>query len=144
MPVSSGIPVLLDGFDIRSGYILAVGKRELDLHNDYDLVEVIHGPTTSACVKFRRTSGAWVDESAPREIVLTFAQVSRFVRKAGNPELAADQKTLSFVGFLHPEDESMDGFLDDLTDPSQDLIIGMEDESALKVHAMRVTVSVNA
>jgi hypothetical protein len=137
--------VVLDGFELRAGYILAFGKLELDLHNDYELVEVIDQPSkTSVCVQLRRVSGAWVRETLPRGIVLKFDQVSRFIRKPGNSELAADRRTISFMGFLHPEDETMAGFLDDLTDPSQDLIIGMEDGSAFKVHAARVTMLVDA
>ncbi len=134
-----------DGFEIRSGYILAYSGQEFDLHNDLDVIGIAHEPSTATLsVTLRRRDGAWVARTVPHEIVLRFEQVSRFLRRAGNPELAADQPTIRFIGFLYPNDETMDGFLDELTDPSQNLIVQMEDESAFKVHAARVAIEVHA
>ena len=134
-----------DGFEIRFGYLLAYSGKEFDLHNDFDVTEIFHEPSTATLsVTLRRHDGAWVARTVPHEIVLRFEQASRFLRRAGKPELASDQRVIRFIGFLYPDDETMDGFLDTLTDPSQNLIVQMEDESAFKVHAARVAIEVHA
>ena len=133
------------GFEIRSGYLLAYSGQEFDLHNDFGVAGIFHEPSTATLsVTLRRHDGAWVSRTVPQEIVLRFEQVSRFLRRAGDPALAADQRVIRFIGFLYPNDETMDGFLDALTDPSQNLIVQMEDESAFKVHATRVAIEVHA
>ena len=133
------------GFEIRSGYLLAYSGQEFDLHNDFEITDIDHEPSTAKlAVTLRRGTEAWVDKRAPHQITLRFEQVSLFLRRAGEPELAADQRVIRFIGFLYPDDETMDGFLDTLTDPSQNLIVQMEDESAFKVHAARVAIEVHA
>ena len=133
------------GFEIRSGYLLAYSGQEFDLHNDFGVAGIFHEPSTATLsVTLRRHDGAWVARAVPHEIVLQFEKVSRFLRRAGNPELVADRRVIRFIGFLYPNDETMDGFLDALTDPSQNLIVQMEDESAFKVHAARVAIEVHA
>ena len=133
------------GFEIRSGYLLAYSGQEFDLHKDFGVAGIFHEPSTATLsVTLRRHDGAWVARAVPHEIVLRFEKVSRFLRRGGNPELAADRRVIRFIGFLYPNDETMDGFLDALTDPSQNLIVQMEDDSAFKVHAARVAVEVHA
>lgn len=133
------------GFEIRSGYLLAYSGQELDLHNDFDVTGIVHEPSTATLsVTLRRRDEASVSRTVPQEIVVRFEQVSRLLRRAGNPALAADQRVIRFIGFLYPDNETMDGFLDAMTDSSQDLIVQMEDNSAFKVHAARVALEVHA
>lgn len=134
----------LDGFELRDGYILAFGEWELDLHNDYDVVEVSNQPSSSSArIIFRRNPGDWVNATQPESITMQFERVARFLKKAGDPARATDGDTLQFIGFLHPDHDVMDGYLEDLSDPSQDLILGLEDHSAVKVSAECVSLSVN-
>lgn len=133
------------GFEIRSGYLLAYSGQKFDLHNDFGITGIFHEPSTATLsVTLRRHDGAWVARAVPYEIVLRFEKVSQFIRRAGDPELAADRRVIRFIGFLYPNDETMDAFLDAPTDPSQNLIVQMEDDSAFKVHAARVTIEVHA
>ena len=135
----------LKGFQVRSGYIIAVGEWELDLHNDYDFVAADHDrATASARVLFRRSRGDWVDKSQPESVALDFDGVSRFVAQPGDPSLEGDRKTIRFIGFLYLEDNTMHGCLDDHSEPAQDLIVGFEDESAVKVHADLVAIRMDA
>ncbi len=134
-----------DEFHVQAGYVIVCGGMELDIHNNYDLVSVDHDPpTASARNSLQRTRGDWVDESQPMSITLGFENVSRFITKPGDPSLAEDRQTICFIGFLFPDDATMDGYLDNLSDPAQDLIVGMEDESAVKIHADRVAITVDA
>ena len=140
---SQKLTMELHGFGLRRGYLLAVRGREYDLHNHYKVVAVDQDQlTATAGIRLRRCEGAWVPDGVPRGLLLRFEGVSRFRRKAGEPGLEADSRAVHFIGFLFSDDETMDGFLDDLTDPTQDLIIGLEDSSAYRIHAARVTVEV--
>jgi hypothetical protein len=135
----------LNGFELRCGYILQAGGKEYDLHNNFKLASVNYDLShASASIKLQRSLGSWVPEDTPAEITLVFEEVSRFLQKTGDTGDASGATTIDFIGFLYPDDETMAGFLDDLIDPSQDLIIGMVNETAFKVHARRVTIAVNA
>ena len=135
----------LVNFTLRAGYEILVREWELDLHNCYDLVDCTHEVASqSASIHWRRSIGDWVDSNQPQAIRLIFTDVSRFESRDGDPRMAEDGQTIAFIGFLYPEDDTMDGYLDDMTESTQDMIVGLEDKSAIKIHAQSVVAEIDA
>ena len=147
MPLNEalGTQMELVNFELKNGYILSFDKWELDIHNDFDLSCIENNTcNNTVIISLKRNNGSWVDSSQPASILIQFKSVSKFLKHQGTPALASDSNTIAFIGFLFPEDEIMNGYLDILTDARQDLIIGLENEGAIKIHAEQVVVLARA
>jgi hypothetical protein len=134
----------LQNFILKKGYLLATERGEHDLHNDYLVTSCEHdAKRRGARITLQRSPRDWVNRSQPERFTIDFNGVRRFKTKNGSPGgNALDRCTIRCIGFLYPQhEEVMDGYLDDQTESTQDLIIIFEDESAVKIGAETATLT---
>lgn len=129
-------------FLIENNYALNIEGKHLDLHNNFDLIKLEYLITrNSFSLSWSRTNGEWVQPKDPEHIRIVFENVSFLKLSPSTSWNHEDQKTLSFIGYLHPEDaELMDGCLDENeADSTYHMIISFQDGFAIKVLSASAT-----
>lgn len=129
-------------FSIEKNSSITVDGSSLDLHNDYDFLELNYEPRVSkVSLLWKKVEGDWVKETLSQKLRIVFNQVSIFKTQVNvDSNEQVDRLTLSFVGYLHPEDiDTMDGCLDELeSNDSYHIIFGFENGLAIKLYSEEV------
>jgi len=134
-------------FAVTANHSITVDhKHVLDLHNDFDFNSLIYDANLGqVSLSWTKSEGDWVAEAVPQKIKMNFDGVSFFSTQIIPKEHdKSDRLTLSFVGYLHPEDIGlMDGCLDEReSDWSYHMIFSFENGLAVKIYSDQVRCSV--
>lgn len=122
-------------FSITSTVDLLCGNRIYDLHNDFDAVKIEHDLAQNSLTLW------WKAAKAPTNgqdlVCIRFTLLQSLDLKGideGMPR--KEDRRLSFMGYLRPEDESMDGFLpEEMAKEGYRMIFCFEGGLAVKVYA---------
>ena len=130
----------LRNFQIKDGYQVVISGFKLDVHNDYDFVDLeFNGTSRLVTMAWKKTNGGWVQKNTPEGFRLIF-ESTELIYVTEPKTRISEGETLSFVGFLHPEDfATMDGYLEHQdADRSWHMIFGFENGSSIKLFARSV------
>jgi len=123
-------------FLVDSNHALDIGGRHIDLHNNFDFKNIEYSTEKNILsLSWVKTKGDWVQSNEFEGLQIVFEDVL-FLKIQGNvSSTLADRKTLSFIGYLHPEDEElMDGCLDESeANPTYHMIFSFENSLAIKI-----------
>ena len=105
------------------------GGQDRKVENNFDFKNLEYSTEKNILSLFWvKTKGDWVQSNEFEDIQIVFEDVL-FLKIQGNASSTlADRKTLSFIGYLHPEDEElMDGCLDESeANPTYHMIFAFE------------------
>lgn len=129
-------------FNIEGNHAVNFNGRQIDLHNNFDFVGFKYSSkTNNLYLIWLKSEGEWISSDEFNEVEIafknvTFLKVRRDELKKGG---AGSSKTLSLLGYLHPDDvEIMDGSLDEIEANSDyHMIFLFEDNLAIKVGSSR-------
>lgn len=129
-------------FLVDNNYALDVDGRHIDLHNNFDFENVEYSiKKNRVSVSWVKTIGDWVQADEPEHVRIVFENVLFFKIQTGSSGTHKDRRTLSFIGYLHPEDvELMDGCLDESEATfTYHMIFVFEDGLAIKIFSDKAT-----
>jgi hypothetical protein len=133
----------LSNFEIGDNYAISMDSAWLDLHNDYDFKTYQYDATTSSAVLLWVRSKLGPSEtSLAQNIAVRFVNVKLLkIELLAGAAISADAETLSFLGFLHPDDlEVMDGCLtQEESDSTYHMIFRFENGLSIKCFSETVT-----
>ncbi|MEP4149962.1 MAG: hypothetical protein ABJL73_01580 [Lentilitoribacter sp.] len=128
-------------FSVDSNYALNIGGQHIDLHNNFDFRNLEYLSEENALsVSWVKTKGDWVQSNEAENLQIVFEDVL-FLKIQGNvSNTLADRKNLSFIGYLHPEDEDlMDGCLDESeANSTYHMIFAFENSLIVKIFSSKV------
>ncbi len=123
-------------FLVDSNYALDVDGQHIDLHNNFDFESVEYSIRHNrVSLTWIKGTGNWVKTDAPENIKIVFDNVLLLKVQTDDYDKIDDKVTLSFIGYLHPEDvDLMDGCLDEGEATSAyHMIIAFEGGLAIKI-----------
>ena len=129
-------------FSITSTVDLLYGDQSYDLHNDFDAVMIEHDLAQNSLTLW------WKESKKPTKdkglVCIRFASLqSLSLRGLDEGMPRKEDCRLSFMGYLRPEDDSMDGFLpEELAKEGFRMIFCFEGGLAVKVYAASAQFSV--
>lgn len=121
---------------VDSNYALDVDGRHIDLHNNYDFKSVKYSTRKNrVSVTWTKVTGDWVQKDVPEHVQIVFDNVAFFKVRTDDYDKNNDKGTLSFIGYLHPDDvDLMDGCLDEgEANSTYHMIIAFEGGLAIKI-----------
>ena len=120
----------------KSIYVLS-GDLELDLHNDYDLKEVVAREGDNVChIKLTRNDAPHVDASNPAEIVFEITGVESYREESGREDASElDKQTLEEIAFWTNEDWCTSPFVTEEIDPEWEWIFMLESDHWYRIKA---------
>lgn len=123
-------------FSMTSMVEVAYGGNTYDLHNDFDAIAITHDISANSLeLVWNRSS---VSSGANCEYIrLRFIRLSALSIRGMDSEVPRrEDARLSFMGYVRPDDDQLNGFLpEELGDPTCHMIIVFEGGIALKVFA---------
>lgn len=127
-------------FKIQSNHAIDIGNSILDLHNNYDFNGLTYNvPLNTIRFSWIKTDADWVPKDHPANIQVIFEGVKFFKTYFNTTEQQAesDKLTLSFVGYLHPDDvDIMDGCLDEKEASNEfHIIFSFENGLSIKIYS---------
>jgi len=130
-------------FEIGDNYAIKMGSTWLDLHNDYYFEACQYDAATNSVVfLWVRSKLRSSDTVVAQKLAVRFANI-KFLKTEllAGATATADANTLTFLGFLHPDDqEVMDGCLtQEESDSTYHMIFRFE--NGLSVKCFSETVS---
>lgn len=128
-------------FLVDSNYALDVDGRHIDLHNNFDFESVEYSAKQNrVSVTWAKVTGNWVRIDVPEYVQLVFDNVALLKLQTDNSDKNNDKETLSFIGYLHPDDVGlMDGCLDENeANSTYHMIIVFEGGLAIKIFSESV------
>ena len=123
-------------FLVDGNYALDVDGRHIDLHNNFDFESFEYSTKQNMLsVTWVKVIGDWVQIEVTEYVKIEFDNVVFLRIQAGDYDKNDDKKTLSFIGYLHPDDvDLMDGCLDESeANSNYHMIIAFEDGLAIKI-----------
>lgn len=87
-------------FEIEDNYAVQFQSRHIDLHNNFELVEIRYLQNLIE-IEFKKSDGNWVDQDEPNELLFLFKEVSFKYEKEGEDHLfPEDWKVLGDLSFF--------------------------------------------
>lgn len=131
--------MLVENFVIVDSGAIEYNGCYLDLHNNFDFTALTYDVSKRCVVlEWCRNQGEWAGKEKYERLKLLFESVSIFtVRPRNNAKPYSEDESLSYLGYLHPDDlELMDGFLP----PEQScndyhLVLGFESGLVIKLYS---------
>jgi len=123
-------------FLVDSNYALDVGGRHIDLHNNFDFESIEYSIRQNRLsMTWAKVTGDWVQIDVPEYVKIEFDNVVFLKIQTDSYDKNDDKGTLSFIGYLHPEDvDLMDGCLDESeANSNYHMIIAFEGGLAIKI-----------
>lgn len=123
-------------FFVDSNHALDVDGHHIDLHNNFDLKNIEYSiKQNTLSLTWIKAIGDWVLTDEFEDVQIVFESVSFLNVQTRASDKFADRQTLSFLGYLHPQDtELMDGCLDESEATSEyHMIFAFEDGLAVKI-----------
>jgi hypothetical protein len=129
-------------FSIASTVDLICGGRSYDLHNDFDAIKIEHDLSKNSLTLWWKASKASMNSQGLASV--HFALLQSLNLKGIDEEMPRkEDRRLSFMGFLRPDDESMDAFLpEEMARDGYHMIFCFEGGMAVKVYASSAEFSV--
>lgn len=128
----------LSNFVIEDGYAVRLGETWLDLHNDYEFEALHYSPLSNNVVMIWNRAAKHSQLASVARLEMRFRNLL-FVRveSVEGPGGSSDAATLSFIGFLHPDDIDVNiGFLSqEEADETYHLICRFENGCTIKCFA---------
>ncbi|UYZ64502.1 hypothetical protein [Hymenobacter weizhouensis] len=137
-------------FTLDDQYIgLLSSKNEyLDLHNNFEFVQLLHSPTTATLnLAWQKSSGKWAAQEQYRKIHLLFKGVDYLQVQARNPQYpASEDVTIQHICRTPVEarDEFESIYFNHDALPNYDLLLYFQSEWAIKVNAATVRLKLDS
>ena len=123
-------------FSVDGNYAIDTAGKHVDLHNNFDFTGLEYSTDTNqVCLSWVKSSGDWIPKDEAKRLNIVFDKVSLLRVKGDLSSDLSTRTTLSFMGYLHPEDVAlMDGCLDEQEANSDyHMIFIFEDGLVIKV-----------
>jgi hypothetical protein len=122
-------------FTITSTVELLCDGQSYDLHNDFDAVKIEHDLAQNALTVWWRATGTHAN--VPDLVCIRFTLLQSLDLKGIDQSMPREEdRRLSFMGYLRPDDESMDGFLpEEMAKEGYRMIFCFEGGLTIKVYA---------
>lgn len=133
-------------FLVDSNYALDVDGHHIDLHNNFDFESVEYSTKQNrVSLTWAKAIGDWVQIDVPANVKIVFDNVLLLKVQTDDCDKNDDKGTLSFIGYLHPEDvDLMDGCLDESEATSTyHMIIAFEGGLAIKIFSEKAVCLLN-
>lgn len=134
--------MLLENFKIVDSIAIEFVGAYLDLHSNFDFINLAYNiDERVAELDWKKCSGEWAKLEQYSKLKLIFKTVELFSvnpRECKKP--FSEDDSLSYIGYLHPEDLSMmEGFLPpEQADDNYHMILGFESGLAIKLYSESV------
>lgn len=135
---------MIVNFEIENHYVVQFQGRHIDLHNNFDLVEILDFQD-SLEMEFRKSAGDWAKKEDLNKLLFSFKNISYKYEEAG--EEIAHSKDWQILGNLSFFPNNMrdvnDGIIPQkLPKEQDDIIFFFENGSLLRIHCKEIILSV--
>lgn len=91
---------MIVNFEIEDNYALQFQNRHIDLHNNFELIE-IRNLQDLIEIEFKRSDGAWVQKDELSKLIFSFKGISyKYEEEGENDSFSEDWKVLGELSFF--------------------------------------------
>tara|TARA_R110000796_G_scaffold77585_1_gene173304 strand:- start:31286 stop:31696 length:411 start_codon:yes stop_codon:yes gene_type:complete len=131
-------------FEIEDNYAVQFQRRHIDLHNNFELVEIRYLQNLIE-IEFKKSAGDWVSQDEPNELLFLFKEVSfKYEKEGGDHLFLEDWKILGELSFFPSSLRSVnDGIMPKkLPNKEDDILFYFENGRMIRINCEEVELKV--
>jgi hypothetical protein len=127
-------------FEIEDNYAVQFQSRHIDLHNNFELVEIRYLQNLIE-IEFKKSEGDWVGQDEPNELLFLFKEVSFKYEEEGEDHLfPEDWKVLGDLSFFPSNMRNVNNgiMLQKLPNNEDDILFYFENGRMIRINCEEV------